>query len=404
MKKTIEKIARIEMPGVQTRLNANEEQALLRVLREANSLSMGSECEAFEKEFAAFTGCGDAVVVNSCSSALELAAILSGLGADDEVIIPAHTFCATAVPFGRTGATIQWVDIDPNSRLISAESIRSQISDRTTAIVVVHLYGLSANMDEILALAKEFGIQVIEDCAQAPGGRYQGRRLGSLGDFGCFSFHSHKNITTLGEGGMLTVRNPEHATTARRLRWMGNWPFQQRREQYWQPAMGDVVEPMPGRWPANYCMGEPNAAVGRLLLQRLDAINEQRRAQARRFIEAFQEFPELVFQTVPEGCEHIYHLMVARYDGEAYGMTRNDLMEILHEQLNVKCLVHYWPLNRSDLFQKFGFDRAHVPETDRFFDNMIGFPWWSDMSDETIDDMAQRTCWALEQLRSGSLS
>ena len=142
---------------------------------------------------------------------------------------------------------------------------------------------------------------------------------------------------------MLAVRDPVHGRAARRLRWMGNWPFEGQREHYWQPTMSDVVEPIPGRWPFNFCMGEPNAAVGRLLIQRLDQINEQRREQARRFISGLRDYPELVFQTVPEGCEHVRHLMPARYEGQPYRKTRDDLIGILYNQYKIKCVVHYWP-------------------------------------------------------------
>ena len=392
----------IQMPGVQTRLNCEEEQALLRVLREANTLSAGPEGEAFEREFTAFIGSADAVALSSCSSALELAAVLSDVGPGDEVIMPAHTFVASAVPFARHGVTMRWADIDPETRVVNADCIAKVITPKTRVIVMVHLYGLVADMDPIMQLAKQHDVIVVEDCAQAPGARYKDRRAGAIGHFGCFSFHTHKNMNTLGEGGMLTVRDPQHAVAARRLRWMGNWPFEGERKRYWKPAMGDIVEPAAGRWPVNYCMGEPNCAVGRLLLKRLDAINAQRQYQARRFISALSAYPELSFQRVPEGCEHVYHLMPARYDGEAYGKTRDDLVETLFEQYNLKCLVQYWPLNRTDLFCKFGWADADVPETDRYFDSMLGFPWWSDMPDEVIDEMAERTRLALEKLRSGN--
>lgn len=395
--------ASIEMPGVQTRLNAEEEQTLLRVLREADTLSAGPEGEAFEREFADFVGAADAVAVCSCTAALELAAVLSRIGPGDEVILPAHTFVSSAVPFARTGATLCWADIDPGTRVISADSVETLLTPRTKVVVVVHLYGLPADMDAIMSLAERHALIVVEDCAQAPGARYQGKRVGTFGDFGCFSFHTHKNVTTLGEGGMLTVQNPEHGVLARRLRWMGNRPFEGPRERYWRPAMGALVEPIPGVWPFNFCMGEPNAAVGRLLLKRLDAINEQRRRQAGRFREALAGFPELVFQTVPEGCEHVYHLVAARYDGQQSGKTRDALMDLLHRKYRVKCIVQYWPLYRSELFRNLGFGDATVPESDRFFDNMISFPWWSDMSDEVLDDMADRTRNALVELRAGGV-
>jgi dTDP-4-amino-4,6-dideoxygalactose transaminase len=376
----------IEMIGVQTRLNAEEEQTLLRVLRDARTLATGPEGEAFEREFAAYTGSANAVCLSSCSAALDLTATLAGLGEGDEVILPAHTFVASAVPFGRSGATLKWADIDPDTRVISAASIRSLVSPRTKAIVVVHLYGLPCDMDEIMAIAHEHGLTVIEDCAQAPGAHYKGRRVGSIGHFGCFSFHTHKNMSTLGEGGMLTTQDADQARAARRLRWMGNWPFEQHRERYWKPAMNDLVEPVPGRWPVNYCMGEPNAAVGRLLLKRLDRINDQRREQAQRFMRNLSDIDGLVFQAVPDDRDHAYHLMSARVDR----VSRDDLIQTAFDKYRLKLLVQYWPLNRSELFQRFGYGDANVPNTDQFFDRMISFPWWSQMGDDLIDDMADR--------------
>ena len=390
----------IEMPGVQTRLTEDEEQVLLKVLRTANTLSSGPEGEAFEKEFTAFVGSGDSVTVNNCTSALELTAILSGIGPGDEVIIPAHTFVSSAVPYARTGAKIIWADIDPDTRLLSARSVEQALTSKTRVIVVVHLYGLPADMDPIMELSEANDISVVEDCAQAPGARYKGKRVGAIGHFGCFSFHTHKNMTTLGEGGMLTVRDPAHGETARKVRWMGNWPFAGERKRYWEPAMNNLVEPIPGRWPANYCMGEPNAAIGRMLLKRLDDINLNRQEQAGRFINALADYPELSFQAIPNSCEHVYHLMAARYDGGTGGKSRDDLMELLYDKYRVKTLVQYWPLYRSELFQNLGLGEAKVPEADRFFDNMISFPWWSYMPESILDDMADRTKHALEELRN----
>jgi dTDP-4-amino-4,6-dideoxygalactose transaminase len=400
------KLAAIEFVAVQTRLEENEINALLRVARQSANYSIGSdggpEGKQFERAFVEQMACGDAVSVNSCSSALELAAILSELKPGNEVILPAHTFVASAVPFGKTGATLCWADIHPETRVISAETIKPLITRNTRAIVVVHLYGMPADMDPILALAQEHGIIVIEDCAQAPGARYRGRHVGTLGDYGCFSFHGQKNITTLGEGGMLAVKDPAMGRGARRMRWMGIWPFETPREKDWVPAGVNLVQPVPGRWPGNYCMPEAFAAVGTELLKRLDAVNQQRREQSRRFIDALSDYPELSFQRVPTYCEHVYHLLSARYDGQAYGKTRDDLMLTLRNKYNLKCIVQYWPLNRSELFRTFGFADAHVPETDRFFDNMISFPWWSNMENHLIDDMADRTRSALDDLRRNS--
>ena len=389
----------IATPPVQTRHNEQEIEAMLRVARGDNyavAVPGGPEGDKFEKAFVAMMGCTDAVSVNTGSSALELAAMLSGMGAGDEVIIPAHTFVATAVPMGRTGATIRWADIDPDTRVMSVDSVRSLINDRTRVVVVVHLYGLPADMDALMALAAEHDLVVIEDCAQANGASIRGKRVGTFGDFGCFSFQGNKNMTTLGEGGMLTVRHAEHGTQARRARWMGNWMFEEKREKDWVPAGGNIVQPIPGRWPVNTLMPEVIAAVGSEVLKRVDAINAQRLHQARRFMGQLTDYPELSFQHVPEGYVHAYHLMSARYDGPC----RDDLIERLRDGYNVKAIVQYWPLNRSELFQNFGFGDAAVPETDRFYDNMVSFPWWSDMSDEIIDEMGRRTRAALDELRT----
>lgn len=388
----------IEMTGVQTRISAEEEQALLKVLREGTTLAVGPEGEAFEREFTAFIGCADAVAVNSCSSALELAALMSGTGPGDEVIVPAHTFVSAAVPFARSGAMIQWADIDPDTALISVHSVERLIRPSTKVVVVVHLYGLPADLDAILSVCGPHGITVIEDCAQAPGAFYHGRRVGSIGHFGCFSFHTHKNISTLGEGGMLTVRDADDGIRARRLRWMGNWTFEGERDRFWLPAATNVVEPIPGRWPINACLGEPNAAVGRVALRRLDAINEGRRRQADRLIVGLANYPELVFQPSPPDRTHVRHLMPVRYAGRG-GASRDDLIELLFSEYRLKTAPHYWPLNRTPLFQAFGFGEAEVPETDAWFDNMLGLPWWSDMGNALIDDMISRIAGALDRLR-----
>jgi len=401
----IETLNLIEMPAVQTRLNDAEEAELLRVVREGASYAIGvggkggAEGEAFEQAFTEMMGCNDAVSVNSCSSALELTAMISGLGPDHEVVLPAHTFVASAVPFARTGATLRWADIDPRSWVVSAETLASCITERTKLLLVVHLYGMPADMDAIMALAENHNVLVVEDCAQAPGARYRGRRVGTFGNFACFSFHSHKNINSMGEGGMLVARDPEHALQARQMRWMGTWPFETKRGRDWLPFVHDIVKPSTGCWPHNYCMGEANAAVGRKMLERLDSINADRRRAASRFQAALSEFPELIFAEPPDDCEHVHYLLPARYDGEAHGKHRDDLIELLREKYRLKAVVHGWPLYRTELFNNNGFGVANVPETDRLFDNIIGFPWWTGMNDDVIDEMAERVGSALVDMR-----
>ena len=163
---------KIDYRPIQTRHGRAVEDAVLRVMREASSYTMGDEVKAFEKEFAEFTGAGAAVGVTTCTAALELSAVLGRVQPGDEVIIPAHTFVSSAVAFARRGAKIVWADIDPDSRVMSIDTVAPLVTERTKAIVVVHLYGLTVDMDPILALAQERGIKVTEDCAQAPGALY----------------------------------------------------------------------------------------------------------------------------------------------------------------------------------------------------------------------------------------
>ncbi len=394
----------IQGPPVATPLNEEEIEAMVAAVRSGNSLGIGGtggpENDAFESEFTEHCGCAASVAVNSGSSALELTALLTRVGPGDEVILPAHTFVSSAVPFGRTGATIKWADIEQGTHLLSAASVESLITPKTKVIVAVHLYGLPVEMDPIMALAKKHGLLVVEDCAQAPGAKYRGRRVGSIGDFGCFSFHTAKNITTLGEGGMLTVRDARHALEARRMRWMGNWPFEGQREKDWIPAGNNLVEPYPGGWPVNFCMNVPAIVVGRLLLQRLDTINDQRRRQAQRFIGALSDYKEIEFQNVPDHCEHAYHLMVSQYDAQSTGHDRDELFKLLRDKYRLKVIVQYWPLYHSELFRSHGFGEADVPETDRFYAGMVSFPWWSDMGDDVLDDMADRTRRGLDEFRA----
>ena len=369
-------------------------------MRSADPQTQGRCQDEFERAFVAYTGATHAFAVTSCTAALELAALLCRLGPGDEVIIPAHTFAASAIPFARAGARLVWADIDPDTRVVTAATIKPLVSARTRVIVVVHLYGLVCDMEPIMALAKERDLLVVEDAAQALGARYQGRAAGTIGDFGCFSFHTHKNITTLGEGGMLAVASPEHAALVPGLRHNGMRPYPGDRQQYWRPAMSDVDFDIEGLWPYNFCLGEVQCALGTRMLQRLDAINAQRAYRARRFMSALATYPELSFQHVPPGCGHSWHLLAARYDGERWGRTRDEFMSELAFSAGVRAVVQYCPLYRYPLFQRAGFGRAACPEADRFFDNMVSFPFQQWMPEEQFELMIKLVQTSLERVRA----
>ncbi len=375
--------------------------AVVEAMRDADPQTQGRYQDAFERGFAAYVESPHAFAVSSCTAALELSALLCRLGPEDEVVLPAHTYCASAIPFARTGARLVWADIDPATRVVTADTLRRCLSPRAKVIVVVHLYGLVCDMDPILELARERGIKVVEDAAQAAGVRYKGRPAGSMGDFGCFSFHTHKNITTLGEGGMLTVRDPATAALVPGLRHNGQRGFDGPRPNYWTPAMSLVDFDIDGLWPYNFCIGEVQCALGLRLLDRLETINAERALRARRFQDAVADFPELVFQHAPEGCGHAWHLLAARYDDRRGGRSRDDFLTELAQNQGVKAVVQYCPLYRYPLFQKAGFGVADCPETDAFFDNMVSFPFQLWMPEDQFADMIERTRRALTRMRRG---
>ncbi len=368
-------------------------------MRAADPQTQGRYQDEFEHVFAAYTGAAHPFAVTSCTAALELAALLCGLKPGDEVIIPAHTFAASAIPFARAGAKLVWADIDPDTRVVTADAIRPLVSRRTRVIVVVHLYGLVCDMAPIMELARDRDLLVVEDAAQALGARYRGRAAGAIGDFGCFSFHTHKNITTLGEGGVLAVASPEHAALVPGLRHNGMRPYPGERRRYWIPAMSDVDFDIDGLWPYNFCLGEVQCALGTKMLERLNAINAERAERAQRFIDAFVAYPELAFQRIPSGCEHSWHLLAARYDRTASGATRDEFLDTL-VMLGVRAVVQYCPLYRYPMFQRAGFGKASCPQTDRFFDNMVSFPFQQWMPPAQFDLLIRLVKVALDQART----
>jgi dTDP-4-amino-4,6-dideoxygalactose transaminase len=379
---------------------SDEEIAVLvEAARHADPLTQGKYLEQFQKDFTAYLGVKNCFAVANATNALDLAAILSGLQKGDEVILPAHTFCASAIPFGRTNAKIKWADIDSETRLISAESIERLITKNTRVVVPVHLYGLMADMDAIMVLAKKYDLFVVEDCAQSIGAELNGKKAGTFGDCGVFSFHGQKNLTTLGEGGVITVKPDELATKIPGLRHNGARPYTQQREYYWVPAMSNVDLDLEEIWPLNVCLGEPQCALASAVLKRLDSMNDKRIIRAEYFKQECKQFPELSFQKVKEGYKHVYHLLSAKYDGKGFGKTNHDLIKILFYEYNIKAIVQYYPLYRYPLFQKMGFGEANCPNTDDFYDNMISFPFHLWMSDDEFSYLIESTKKALKVLR-----
>ena len=392
---------RINFSGRAIRYSEEEIAAVVEAMREADPLTQGRYMAAFEKKFAAYQGVAEGSCFTTMNgvSALEMSAQLCRLKPGDEVVMPSHTFTASAYPYVKKGATMAWADVDLHTRVVTAETIEKAVTPRTKAVVVVHLYGYVADMPAIADLCRRRGLILIEDAAQAIGSELDGRKAGSFGDMAIFSFHSHKNLTTLGEGGMLYVRDPKPAALVPALRHNGHCAYDFARPDYWKPAMGNVDMPMlDGEFlqPNNYCLGEVECALGAKLLDRIDRINDEKRARALRFMDGLADFPELEFHRV-ETRRHNYHLLAARM---TTGPEKRDaFMRAMFNDKGIKCVVQYVPLNRYDYYRRLGMGEAQCPNADAFFDSMISFPFQHWMSEEDFRYMLKSTREVLASLR-----
>src|SRR4051812_37258711 len=263
-------------------------------------VSQGPRVRAFEQAFAERVGAPDAVATTNCTTALQLALYVSGVGPGDEVVVPSLSFIATANAVWQNGATPVFADVDPETGNVDASTVAPMITERTKAIMPVHQLGLPADMDPIIELAERHGIAVVEDAACAIGARYKGREIGSLGPLACFSLHPRKVITT-GEGGMIAVHDPEVADRLRRLRQHAMDVSDVARHA----ARDIVIEGYPERgW--NMRMTDMQAALGLTQLELLEEILAERRRQAERYTAAFERMPHLSPPYEPEYAQRTW--------------------------------------------------------------------------------------------------
>jgi dTDP-4-amino-4,6-dideoxygalactose transaminase len=295
----------------------------------------GQEGRLFEAEFARSVGAQYAVCVANGTVALELALQALGIGRGDEVITTSRTFIASASCIVMRGARPVCVDVDPDSQNITVETIRRAITPRTKAIVAVHLAGWPCDMDEIMQLAEEHGLRVIEDCAQAQGAMYKSRPVGSLGDVAAFSFCQDKIMTTGGEGGMLTTNDPEV--------WERAWSFKDHGKNY--DAVYNRQHAEGFRWlhesfGTNWRMTEMQAALGRVALTKVPRWVETRRRHANTLDKTLSGVPGLRIPTVPNGVDHAYYKYYAFLRPEMLreGWDRNAIMQAINAE-GVPCFV-----------------------------------------------------------------
>lgn len=370
---------------------------VVNAMTDANPLTQGKYRDEFEKKISEYLHVDYCYTVCNATAGLELTAQLCQFEEGDEIIAPSHTFTASVYPFLKHGAKVVWADIDLKTRVVTADTLEPKISSNTKALLVVHLYGYCADMLSIMDLGHTHNLLVIEDAAQALGTEFHGKKAGSFGDFGIFSFHSHKNISTIGEGGIITVKDEKMAEVIPMLRHNGHCGFDFAQKEYWKPAMGNVAFPkLNGKriWPNNFCLGEIECALGSVLIDRIDLMNEEKRKRAISFIDALKDYPELEFHCV-NNSRHNYHLLVAR----ATNGKRDLFIKKMAYEKGIQCIVQYYPLNRYDFYKEIGYGNADCSNSDTFFDNMVSFPFHHWMSEDDLRYMLVSTRDVLQELR-----
>lgn len=323
---------------------------------ESCEFSLGSEVVAFEAEFAAYAGAAHGIGVNTGTSAIHLALMAAGIGPGDEVITVPFTFVATVAAIENAGATPVLVDIDPRTFTIDVAQLRAAITSRTRAIVPVHLYGHPADMDPILAIARDAGLIVIEDAAQAHGAEYRGRRAGSMGAMACFSFYPGKNLGAYGEGGMVVTNDPEHA---RKLRMLRDWGAE---KKYHHVMKG-----------YNFRLDGIQGAVLRVKLRHLERWTEARREAARHYDSLLLPAGVRTPSAMP-WARHVYHIYAIRTPDRA-------AWQAALLSAGIQTGIHYpTPVHLLPAYANLGGRAGQFPEAERAASEVLSLPMFPELT------------------------
>ena len=350
-----------------------------------DSLTMGPKTIEFQDKFAKMTGTKYAFAATSCTTSMHVVTQLFDIKPGDEVIVTPNTFVATSLVILKEGGVPVFADIDPRTFNIDPNDVERKITPKTKAIYVVHYAGQMVDMDPIMRMA------------------------GSIGDCGAFSFHSLKNITTCGEGGMITTNNDEYAKGIQNLRCMSNMPqtwndqladkndpvwhfgkITMRRTdpiQYWMPAHFDVI-PWNGHWGSNYRMNEIQAAVGCCQLDKLDMLVNKRREIAHKITAGLQDVPGVIPVYEDPNCYHSYHLYTVCVDEKELGGSRDEFMQVLYQEEGVQGILHYQPTYHFTGLKRMGYDPDQCPNANEFFYHReFNIPMHPRLTDQDIQDM-----------------
>lgn len=344
------KVPFLDFVGPYEELKTELDAAYERCMRSAWYI-LGKECEAFELEFAAYCGSKHCVGVGNGLEALHLLLRAYGIGKGDEVIVPSNTYIATWLAVSYAEATVVPVECDSQTYNLDPARIAAAITPRTKAIMPVHLYGQTADMDPIMALAEKHGLKVIEDNAQAQGARYKGRRTGSLGHAAAHSFYPGKNLGAFGDGGAITT---DDATVADKVRVLRNYGS---RKKYYNEVKG-----------YNSRLDEMQAALLRVKLKHLDAWNKRREVVAKQFLRELKPVSGLVLPHVPDWAEPVWHLFVVRH-------PQRDVLQQKLTAAGIGTLIHYpVPAHLSGAYEDLGWKRGSFPLAEAAADTVLSLP------------------------------
>ena len=333
--------------------------------------------EWLERKF----GTTKALLTTSGSSALDMAALLCGIEPGDEVILPSFTFSSTANAFVLAGARLVFVDIRPDTMNIDEKKIEAAITDKTKVIVPVHYAGVSCEMDTIMDIAKRHNLKVVEDAAQGVMSTYKGRALGTIGDFGCYSFHETKNYS-MGEGGAILINKEEYIEKAEILREKGT-----NRSQFFR---GQVAKYNWVDFGDSYLQSDLNAAYLWAQLEKAEIINNNRLATWKRYNEAFKKLEQagaVELPTIPEGCVHNAHMYYIKCKDLG---TRQKYIAYM-KQKDILCTFHYVPLHSAPAGEKFGRFDGKDEYTTNESDRLVRLPMYYGIKDEDLEKVIECT-------------
>lgn len=340
------------------------ERAIAEVI-DSGAFAGGPFVEKFEKEFAAFCHCQQAIGLGSGTEALWLSLLACGIGAGDEVITVPNTFMATAEAITYCAARPVFVDVDERTYTMDPAGLEKALTNKTKAVIPVHLFGQSADMDPILEFARKHGLFVIEDAAQAHGAEYKGKRVGTLGDVGCFSFYPGKNLGAFGEAGAVITNDPEVAEKIRVLRDHGQIRKYRHNMIGWNCRMDGI-----------------QAAVLSVKLRRLENANLLRRAHAQEYNHALSGVEEAITPVEADYARHVYHVYAVRVQ------DRDEIMFTLNEK-GIQCAIHYpVPVHLQRAYRELGYTTGDLPISEQTALEFISLPMFPELTKEQIGIVA----------------